>query len=42
MASFGWLSAGILWVSKSTADKTAPLLFWSTYVTCVSSWSIPP
>jgi len=40
MASFGWLSAGILWVSKSTAYKTAPLLFWSTYITCVSSWSI--
>jgi len=40
VASFAWLAAGMLWVSKSTAYKTAPMLFWSVYVTCVTSWSI--
>jgi len=39
-ASFGWLSAGMLWVSKSAAYKTAPLLFWSVYLLCVTSWSV--
>lgn len=38
--SFGWLSWGMLLISKSTAYKTAPLLFWSIYVTCVTSWSV--
>merc|ERR1712032_1442490 len=39
-ASFGWLSYGMLIISKSTAYKTAPLLFWSIYVLCVTSWSV--
>ena len=29
-----------MWISKSTAYKTAPLLFWTVYILCVSSWSV--
>ena len=39
-ASFGWLSYGMLTVSKSEAWRTAPVLFWTVYGTCVTSWSV--
>lgn len=38
--SFAWLSVGMLWVSKSTAFISAPLLFWTVYILCVTTWSV--
>mmetsp|Transcript_19887 Transcript_19887/g.50147 ORF Transcript_19887/g.50147 Transcript_19887/m.50147 type:complete len:234 (+) Transcript_19887:663-1364(+) len=40
IASGAWLSYGMMIVSKSTAFKTAPLLFWTVYIACVTSWSV--
>ncbi|CAD7964551.1 unnamed protein product [Amoebophrya sp. A120] len=38
--SAAWLSWGMMMASKTTAFKTAPLLFWTVYIACVTSWSV--
>ncbi|CAD7965264.1 unnamed protein product [Amoebophrya sp. A25] len=40
VVSSAWLSYGMMIVSKSTAYKSAPLLFWTVYIACVTTWSV--